>query len=233
MGTPIHSSICGENNSTGKFTVTRPKVGFGVILAGGKGSRMQSNRDKPLMELDRRALIDWVVESGQHQVEQLLLNVNSETEHYQHLSLPQFADIESRVSGPLTGIVSAMQFVLQHYRIDSDSDCLACFAADVPSFPDQLVKQLQEALAKQKSDVAIAYCDDQIQPLFSLWKYSCLPVLENALDEGLFGPKMVLPRLQVSRVDFPNGDVNGIPYFTNINSLEDLSFAQKLINSSS
>ena len=189
---------------------------YGVILAGGRGRRM-GETNKALLQLGDRSLIQWVVDTARPQVGELLLSVNRDPQAYAHLSLRQFPDYRDGYSGPLLGIVSAMREMRTLGKNDAET-LLACFPADVPVFPNDIVARLIELLNQSGADLSLVQTGAQLQPLFSVWKLSSLPQLEKAVDEGLAGPKLVLPRLHSVTLET---EAQGAE-FMNINSPEDL-----------
>ena len=149
--------------------MTQTSVEFGVILAGGQGSRM-GLKDKSLIALDGIPIIERVVVNASPQVKKLLLSVNRNSEKFAYLGLESFGDYTDDVSGPLIGIVSAMEFIQAQRAIHSEStQLLACFAADVPQFPVDLISRLQSSMQAENADVALASFRGELQPLFSLW----------------------------------------------------------------
>lgn len=193
---------------------------YGVILAGGRALRM-GGQDKPLLELEGRSLIQWVVESARPQVRELMLCVNHNPGKYAHLGLQQFSDYDRQYSGPLVGIVSAMKQISTMNKPESET-LLACFPADAPFFPHDIVENLIQVLQDSGTDMSLVQTGEQQQPLFSVWKLSLLPTLEKAVEEGLAGPRMVMPRLRHSILQ-REAKANE---FMNINTPDDLSTAR-------
>ena len=123
--------------------IDKSQIG-GVILAGGKASRM-GFRDKALEPLHGQALLAHVINTAEPQVHSLTLSVNHNTERYQRFELPLVSDYVQTYAGPLLGIFSAMRCFLgskPHQHIEY----LACFAADVPEFPGHVVQALARAM---------------------------------------------------------------------------------------
>ena len=77
----------------------------GIILAGGKSSRMGQN--KSLMQIDGVTLIERTVALMKDLFPLLLLSTNSHSE-YEFLNLEMVQDIVANV-GPLAGIYSSLQ----------------------------------------------------------------------------------------------------------------------------
>lgn len=196
------------------------KSKFGVILAGGRASRM-GYEDKGLKLLGHKAIVQWVADAATLQTESLLLSINHNPQHYAFLGLEPVKDEQDAYGGPLVGIVSTMRYLRQ--KGATENDLLACFPADVPWFPDDLAVKLIAKLRSTGSEVVMAEQGDQLQPLFSVWSLSVLPVLDKAISSGLYGPKLVLPQLRYATVRFPSQQ----GHFYNINTPEDLRTANQ------
>ena len=196
----------------------------GVILAGGKSSRM-GFCDKALIRLGGTPLIEHVIRNSSNQVGQLVISANRNSEKFEYLELPLIPDIKQAYAGPLVGILSAMYWMISAGK-SPDSTYLACFPADVPWFPDSLIKQLTRALETQCKRVAWSESRGQVQPLFSLWSLETLPVIEQAVANGKFGPKLIMPLIDNVLVKFKNTDHR---HFFNINTKKSLQIAESFI----
>ena len=196
----------------------------GVILAGGKSSRM-GFCDKALIRLGGIPLIEHVIRNSSNQVGQLVISANRNPEKFEYLELPLIPDIKQAYAGPLVGILSAMYWMISAGK-SPDSTYLACFPADVPWFPDILIKQLTRALETQGKRVAWSEDRGQVQPLFSLWSLETLPVIGQAVANGQFGPKLIMPLTDNVLVKFKNTDHR---HFLNINTKESLQIAESFI----
>jgi molybdopterin-guanine dinucleotide biosynthesis protein A len=172
----------------------------GVILAGGKGMRM-GGAEKPLQSLRGRALIEYVIERAAPQVDELILSSNSEPALFDQLQLPIIADRFPGHSGPLLGISSAMAWVSTRYTQAEAMPYLACFAADVPFFPETLIAQLLHGMMANDSQVVIARAAGQLQPLFSIWDIASRSILDKAIARGVHGPKPLFPELNSITID--------------------------------
>lgn len=204
--------------------ISKSEIG-GVILAGGRASRMDF-RDKALQPLHGKPLLDYVIRKAAPQVGQLVLSVNHNIERYQAFALPIVSDHEGSYAGPLLGILSAMHW-FQSNKASEDIRHLACFPADVPEFPVDVVSQLAQKLTKESAAVAYITHQGQIQPLFSLWHLDLREKVEAALAAGLNGPKLLFGSLNAVAVSC---DDNSPGTFCNINSVEDLEAAASLLN---
>jgi molybdopterin-guanine dinucleotide biosynthesis protein A len=207
---------------------TTVQVG-GVVLAGGVASRM-NYQDKPLLNLAGQAIIEQVITNASKQVNRLVLSVNRNTKRYAHFGLPIVKDIDCHASGPLVGIVSAMQYFKQ---LPAAPEYVASFPADVPLFPNDLVNlMIFESVKLSQQDQAgsakVIWCrtGDQVQPLFSLWPLAALPELTKAITAGIHGPMLLFKQYPNHSIDLPMPE-NGL--FFNINSPDDLQTAHKFI----
>lgn len=195
-----------------------------VILAGGRGSRMDY-QDKALLTLHNKPLIEHVITKVQDQVGNLAISVNHNSHLYRYLQLPLISDYSNQYAGPLIGIYSAMRYFYET-SAETGVKYLACLAADVPHFPDNIIASLCEHLIESKSQVACCVCDNQVQPLFSLWTLDTMGQIESAISRGIFGPKLIFPEISNVLVEIPFEDPG---YFLNINSAESLNRARNLI----
>jgi len=205
--------------------ISKSEIG-GVILAGGKASRMDF-RDKALEPLHGKPLLEHVVSKAAPQVSQLILSVNHNIEKYQSFGLPTVSDRDASYAGPLLGILSAMHW-FQSPQADRSIHYLACFPGDVPEFPQDVVAQLTVEMSKKAVTASYIYHHNQIQPLFSLWSLELIHQIEEAVAAGLYGPKLLFDSFRAIAVHCED---NSPGTFCNINSLEDLNAAESLLTS--
>jgi len=193
----------------------------GVILAGGRSSRMNFE-NKALLSLQGRSLIEHVKDRAIHQVDKLLINANRDIESLEALDLPVSADPYGHEAGPLAGILTGMQWC----RNNAPSAlALACFPADVPFFPDNVVERLREGMNTESTQVAWLSTNGQMQPLFSLWSLELEIVLKEAIQSGLYSPMALILSLSNSVVSF----TDYLPgYFDNLNTPADLRRANTI-----
>lgn len=182
-------------------------------------------QDKALLTLHKKPLIEHVITKVRNQVGSLAISVNHNPHLYSYLQLPLIPDYSNQYAGPLVGIYSAMRH-FSETRQETGIKYLACLAADVPHFPSDVIAALYENLIESQSQVACCVCDNQIQPLFSLWKLETIKPIGAAISRGVFGPKLVFPEISSVMVEIPPDDPG---YFLNINSAESLARAESVI----
>ena len=212
------------NSQLAKYMISKSEIG-GVILAGGKASRM-GFRDKALEPLHTRPLLEHVIAKAAPQVAHLILSVNHNIERYQAFGLPMVSDRTDGYGGPLLGILSAMHW-FRGAKTAKGIRYLACFPGDAPEFPKDVVYQLGLELDKKSAAAAYIFHRDQIQPLFSVWRLDIIQKIEDAVADGLFGPKLLFGSLNAVAVNYED---NSPGAFSNINSREDLTAAALLIS---
>ena len=144
----------------------------GVILAGGKSSRMGVER-KALLELGGKTLLARVVDRLRGQLEPLLLSGEGVTRDFDGFDLPVIPDLKPGHRGPLMGLCSAL-----NYLEDSghDNGLVRC-PCEAPFIPDDLVQAMIDVgRSREKPLVVISY-EGVLQPTFSLWQKHDLPVI--------------------------------------------------------
>jgi len=131
----------------------------GVILAGGRGSRM-GGVDKGLVSLRGEPMITHVVARLKPQVGALLINANRNLDAYARLGLPVVPDRFGGFLGPLAGIASGLLTATTPY--------VATVPCDSPLLPFDLVARLAVALASEQAEIAVAHDGVRAHPVFLL-----------------------------------------------------------------
>ncbi len=152
----------------------RPAVA-GLILAGGRARRM-GGKDKGLIALAGRPMVEHVLERFGPQVDEVLINANRNSEHYGRYGHRVVADVVGDYSGPLAGMLTAMLTV--------DQPWLAVVPCDSPLLPRDLVERLFQSIQAESADIAVAHDGNRLQPVIALLKCSLLPDLRAFVDQG-------------------------------------------------
>ena len=190
-----------------------------VILAGGKATRM-GEVDKPLQLLAGKELLQYVIETVEPAVAQLIVSVNHKLDSYRKFELPLVTDAPVDQTSPLVGIYSAMIWYRQHVPA---AQWLACAPADVPFFPGNYVELLLQAVTDNKADIAYVETPGQVQPLFSLWRLSLADAIGAAIAQGRVGVYPFISSRQASVVEIASGRPVD---FVNVNTLDELNALQ-------
>jgi len=146
-----------------------------VILAGGKGSRMDG-KDKGLVALANRPLIEYVIDAIKPQTETLILNANRNQEQYSHYGYPVISDSLDDFQGPLAGYYSALKC--------AETSHIVTLPCDGPLLPSDLVERLILALNKNNAEIAVAHDGERMQPVYSLIPITLSDSLKSFLDTG-------------------------------------------------
>ena len=126
----------------------------GVILAGGKSSRMGEN--KSLVLLDKKPLIEHVFDRMKKQVGKLSINSNEFLSIFPQ-SL-QFTDVLPGQLGPLSGIFSGL--------VKAKSDWVQFCPNDTPFFPTNLVERLSKYIDEKNPKIILPLANNKIEPVF-------------------------------------------------------------------
>ena len=181
----------------------------GVILAGGRGSRMGSV-DKGLKPLRGKPMVQWVAERFAPQVAEVLINANQNIDKYQTLGYKVIPDAIGGFAGPLAGLHRGLS--------EASHDLVATAPCDSPFLPTDLIVRLHAAMEKAGADLTVAKTGDQPHPVFCLCRKSVLASLTQFLDSGGRKIDAWYARLKVVEVLFDD-QANA---FSNINTEDEL-----------
>lgn len=189
----------------------------GLILAGGRGSRM-GHVDKGWMPFRGTSLVAQVLRRLVPQVAMLAISANRNLERYAALGVPVWPDALGGFEGPLSGVQTALSACKTAY--------LLTVPCDTPFLPADLLERLGAALAEQHADLAFAatmeadadgHLRKQQHPVIALMKASVLPTLTAYLQAGGRRVGGWHSELKVAEVLFPQASD-----FSNVNTLEQL-----------
>ena len=181
----------------------------GLVLAGGRGSRM-GGVDKGLQRWQDEPLARQVLRRLQPQVGTLLLNANRNLEHYRTWGLPVVADAAPRhYAGPLAGFLAGLAVCTTPY--------LLTVPCDSPLLPADLAARLGAGLCAAHARIAMPRAGGRLQPVFCLLDTSLRDDLQAFVRAG--GSKIDLwtARHPTAIVDFDDARA-----FENINTRDDL-----------
>ena len=198
------------------ITVARNDI-TGLILAGGRGSRM-GGVDKGLQMYRGRPLAQHALERLRSQVGQVMVNANRNQETYRALNVPVWPDQVSDFPGPLAGMLAGLAHC--------DTALMATVPCDTPNFPLDLVARLADGLQSADVDIAVAYTrveeDLFPQPVFCLMKTSLKGALAAFIDAGERKTGFFARGQRNTRVVFDDD-----AQFFNINTLTELEQSQR------
>ncbi|MDP3618602.1 MAG: molybdenum cofactor guanylyltransferase MobA [Ramlibacter sp.] len=145
----------------------------GVILAGGRGSRM-GGVDKGLQNFNGMPMAVHTLMRLQPQVGEIMINANRNLSAYESFGVPVWPDVLGDYAGPLAGFLTALE--------RCETGWLVTTPCDSPLFPEDLVARLAQAASDQQADIAMASAPEEdgqlrTQPVFCLLRVDLLESL--------------------------------------------------------
>jgi molybdopterin-guanine dinucleotide biosynthesis protein A len=186
----------------------------GLILAGGKGSRM-GGVDKGLQAFRGRRLVDHVYERLAPQVGGIIINANQNHEEYKTFGVRVVSDAIGGYAGPLAGLHTGLSV--------SKRPFLVSVPCDSPFLPEDLVERLYRRIDESGAELAVAKTGEQPHPVFSLVRRGVLDHLAEFLKGGGRKIDAWYATLNVVEVAFDDE----AEAFSNFNTLEELSANEK------
>jgi len=184
----------------------------GLILAGGRGSRM-GHVDKGLQNFRGAPMALHVMMRLQPQVGELMINANQNLGPYESFGLPVWPDEIQGFEGPLAGMHTGLVHCMTDYMVTAPCDS--------PFLPTDLVARLAAGLSDADADLAVAVTEGQgkrqAHPVFCLMKASLLQHLTEYLRGGGRKIDAWYASLKTAEVLFEDEDA-----FRNINTLVEL-----------
>jgi len=161
-------------------TMTIPKDEItGLILAGGRGSRM-GGVDKGLQNHQGLPLAMHALMRLEPQVGHIMINANRNLGAYDAFGVPVWPDALPDYPGPLAGFLAGLERCETPY--------LVTVPCDTPNFPADLVQRLGSELVARDAEIAMAATRTvdgvQVQPVFCLMKSTLMESLVRFTHEG-------------------------------------------------
>ena len=184
-----------------------------VILAGGRGSRMNS-ADKGLLLFNKRPLIEHVIAAVSPQVSAIIISANRNLETYRKFHHPVVLDSLPNYQGPLAGIYTALNTIT--------TDFLLTVPCDSPQIISTLGRRLYQEFTHADVDLVVAYDGRRCQPVFSMMKRRVASSLDEFLSRGHRKIDRWYETIQVRQADCQDLQ----QCFVNLNTPEDLKLKQ-------
>jgi molybdopterin-guanine dinucleotide biosynthesis protein A len=154
----------------------------GLILAGGRGSRM-GGVDKGLQTHQGIPLAMHALLRLAPQVGHVMINANRNLGAYESMGVPVWPDPLPDYAGPLAGWLAGLEHCETRY--------LVTVPCDTPDFPADLVPRLADALEREHAEIAMAATREpdadgrlQVQPVFCLLESALMESLVRFLQDG-------------------------------------------------
>lgn len=194
----------------------------GIILCGGKSSRMQTN--KALLKLGDKTIIEIILEEMKKVFSDIILSAN-ECDDFSFLNIPIVKD--SQVNrGPLAGIYSSLK-----YSTTQKNFITTC---DLPLINHKII----EFLLQHNSDaqVIVPTFNDETERLFGLFDKSLLIKIENIFnlsenDKSVKGSVYDLHQAaDVRQINITGVESFNEEMFLNMNTPDDYARIKKYFN---
>jgi molybdopterin-guanine dinucleotide biosynthesis protein A len=175
----------------------------GLILAGGKSSRM--HHDKDLIVYHGKPQREYLTDLLRHYCSEVYVSIDKSKEPFKNSIVDHF-DLNS----PLNGILSAFHF-------DPDATWLT-----VPIDMPNIGKPMLDYLIKHRDPHKVATCfadseGEEPEPLITIWEHKSKPMLFDFFNSGGFSAKKFLQENDINIVPCPR-----MEWLLNINTEEEL-----------
>ena len=142
----------------------------GIILAGGKSSRM--GKDKGFLKLNGTSFVEYSIKAMKPLVSQMMIVSNNPD--YDVFKLKRVDDI-IKDSGPLAGIYSGLKHSKTNYNL-----VLSC---DIPLIKKEILKKLVE-VEDENFDIVQIESNGKSMPLIALYKKHCETIFYKLLQNN-------------------------------------------------
>lgn len=188
----------------------------GVILAGGKSTRMKFN--KAFASIAGQPVVQIILDKFKHFFNETLI-ISNEPQLYEKLGYAIYPDVFPGL-GPVAGIHSA----LYHARYDR----VFVMGCDMPFMNMALVKFLLDSL--EDYECVVPELDSHLQPLSAVYSKKCLPVLTQCLENDKLKLVRVFEELYTRVITNQQMEDFGNPreIFMNVNDQAALEIAQQI-----
>ncbi|MCF7569092.1 molybdenum cofactor guanylyltransferase [Sabulilitoribacter arenilitoris] len=141
----------------------------GIILAGGKSSRMGS--DKGFLMLNNKPFIQYSIDALTPLVSEII--IISDASEYDDLGLKRITDI-TKDAGPISGIYSGLEA--------SKTELNLVLSCDIPLITSEVLQKLINAI-DDESEIIQAESNDKTMPLIALYKKPVKDRFKNFLEQ--------------------------------------------------
>ncbi len=188
----------------------------GLVLAGGRGSRM-GGRDKGLVEIGGRPMLEHVLERLAPQVAGILINANRNRERYARWGHPVVPDAVGEFAGPLAGMLAGLEAASTPWVLTAP--------CDAPLLAPDLGARMADAVLEGGAELAVAHDGTRHQPVFLLLPRALAGSIREFLEAGEGRIDRWFARLRVA-----HADLSDYPQcFLNVNDPGELARVERLL----
>ncbi|MCB0463530.1 MAG: molybdenum cofactor guanylyltransferase [Flavobacteriaceae bacterium] len=177
----------------------------GIVLAGGKSSRMGS--DKGLLKMNGKTFVEHVIEAMKPLVDEIVIVSNNP--EYDQFGFYRVED-DIKDSGPLAGLYSGLKHSKTNYNL-----VLSC---DIPMIKTEILKKLVEA-DYENYEVTQVESHNKTMPLIAIYQKQCMHKCLELLQQGERRLRVAVNQLKTKTISI---DSELDPFVKNVNTKEDL-----------
>ena len=195
---------------------------LGVILAGGKSKRF--GKDKSLVFLDNKTLLEHTLEKIESIFPEILIVSNNNNIHYKKKNISITKDCIEGQLGPLVGVLTAMKWIK---KSNKNYQWLATFPCDTPFFDTKILKEIKKQVNQKKHLLYFLNSNKKRHNIFGFWSIELINTLEEDIIKNNYRKvEDWANKIGVKNINIEFGKFD--PFF-NINSIEDLEKAKKIL----
>lgn len=184
----------------------------GIILAGGKSSRM--GYDKGLAMVNGKKMIEHVYAALSQVVDKVIIVANSNS--YDYLNLPVYEDMYKEI-GPVAGIYTG----LSHSTTEKN----LIVACDMPFVSPQLFIRILEHIGNNQ--IVVPTVNNHLEPLCGFYKKEILEELKEIIEMEVYPVHRVIEFFDHLALKINEEEMHADNLFTNINKPEDIEQIDK------
>lgn len=191
----------------------------GIVLAGGKATRMGGLCDKAFLKIEDEPIINRQISALKKLFKEIIVVTNSADNYRDVKGISAVSDVLLG-RGPLGGIYSGLLASRSFYNF-----VIAC---DMPFVNESLIRYMLEN--KDGYDIVISRIDDKFHPLFGFYSKNCITHIEEMLRRGDLKISNLFLKVRthfISRQEIEKYD-KGLHSLVNINTREELAKERKM-----
>lgn len=177
----------------------------GIVLAGGKSSRMGS--DKGLLKFNNKTFVEHVIDAIKPLVNKIIIVSNNSD--YDQFGCRRVED-SIKDSGPLAGLYSG----LKH----SETEFNLVLSCDIPMIKTEILKKLVDTDLENYEVVQIE-SNTKTMPLIAMYKKQCMHKCLELLQQGERRLRVAVNQLKTKTIIL---DAEFDQFVKNVNTKEDL-----------
>jgi len=188
-----------------------------LIMAGGKGTRMELDVEKPLVEINGKPMVQYIIKALKNtdKINKIIVATSKNTPETRTFLNEQGIDI---IETPGDGYVNDLGFIISNFELD---DVLLTVTADLPLINSDIIDYVLEEYEKSDKPAMSV-----LVPIDVFEKYGIKPtmVFENLIPSGLNILRSI-NKTQDEKVLI----IERIELALNINTCEDIKLLKKLL----